>query len=133
MGVPSGPIYPHSMFLGNVEATTDSGKTFPVFYNNSGMDIVITEAQIACTKGVDAASYMTANLCDQDANVISTLAYTVVSATATVITAMGTCSATHGVIPDAEYVYLQFAQTNDGDSLDDCAFFMQFKYQNPED
>jgi len=133
MGVPSGPIYPHSMFLGNVAATTDDGKSFPVFYNNSGMDIVITEAQIACTKGVDVTNYMTVNLCDADANVISTLAYTVVSATATVITAMGACSATHGVIPDAEYVYLQFAQTNDGDSLDDCAFFMQYRYQNPED
>ncbi len=133
MGIPSTAVYQHAIYLGDIQATTDDAVGFPVFFNNSGLDIVITEAWLSSVKGVDAANYMTVDLRDQDANSISTLAYTVASVDLTVLTAMGTCSATHGVIPDGEFVYVAFAQTSDGDSLDDFAVFFQYKYQTPED
>ena len=95
------------MYVGDITATTDDTKAFPVFYNNSGMDIVITEAWVSGVKGADIYSYMTINLCERDANTISPLAYTAVAQELTQLTAMGTYSATHGIIPDKEYVYIE--------------------------
>ncbi len=133
MGIPSTAIYQESIYLGDITQTTDADKGFPVFYNNSGLDIVITEAAVSSVKGLDAARYMTVNLKDADDNTISTLAYTVVSTTLTVLTAMGDCSATHGVIPDGEFVSVVFAQTNDGDNLADFSIHFSWKYQTPQD
>jgi len=120
------------VYVTQLEATTDSGAKRPVFYNNTGFDIVITNAYITGIKGADASNYMTPVLTDQDANTIASAAWTAVS-TGTTFTTLGTCSATHGVIPDAEYVYLQFDQTLNGDSAEDVCLLLNYKFQTPSD
>ena len=133
MGLPATAVWSESVYLGDIQATTDDTRGFPVFNNNSGLDIVITEAEVASYKGSDTASYFTVTLKDQDQNTISTLAYSAASAYRTTMTAMGTCSATHGVIPDGEFVYAQFDQTGNGDNLDDFSIHFSWKFQTPED
>jgi len=120
------------MYLTQLEQTTDSGAKRPAFYNNTGYDIVITNAYITGIKGADANHYYTPVLTDQDANTIASAAWTAIS-TGTTFTTLGTCSTTHGVIPNGEYVYVQFDQTVTGDSAEDVCILLNYKFQTPED
>ena len=134
MSVTGAAIHQERQFIRtSFAATTDDGFSRCPFFNNTGYDVVITEAWVSGVKGADTYSYMTVNLKDQDDSVISTLAWTAAATATGAPTAMGTCSATHGVIPDGERIYVILDQTNDGDSIADLCFWFNYKLQSPED
>jgi len=118
--------------MGSIDGTTDSGIIRRLFTNTTGLDVVIKEVYLygVCTAVTNG--YETLTVADQDSNTI--VAGSVSSVlVGTSYVDLGTPSATHGVIPDGEYVKVTVSQSASGATITDCNLQIKYALQSPED
>ncbi len=131
MGLTYLPIEYVSVYLGTITGTTYDAAIRRIFTNTTGFDVVIDRIYMAGLT-TTVAGYMTLTVADQDGNTIVAGNSNALQ-TGTGIKDLGACSATHGVIPDGEYVKVTFGTVGTSHTITDCALQIKYHLQSVQD